>query len=190
MDKLLLLFGQYLINTLTFKGLMISKPLSILPLSMYLTAFVALTLFQQSLCLLLGVFLLDFFTGLYASYIEAKNEANLIKGTITIKVKLGIFKETIKSEKLRKSAVKAVVYLLLVILSYIVEKIASIKPFNFESISTATYTFSTLAAGFCIAIEIWSIFIENLPRAGFDIVKTFTKAFNKAKEIKKDITED
>ena len=79
---------------------------------------------------------------------------------------------------------------MLVTLSYALEKIASIKPFNFESFSDASYTFSTLAAGFCIAIEVWSIFIENLPRAGFDIVKTFTKAFAKAKEIKKDITED
>lgn len=190
MNKLFLLFSEYFINTLTFKGLVISKPTCILPLSVYLTAFLALTVFQQSLVLLLGVFLLDFLTGLYASYIESKREANLVKGTISIKVKIGIFSDTIKSEKLRKSAVKAIVYLLLVILSYIVEKIASLKPFSFESISTESYTFSTLAAGFCVAIEVWSIFIENLPRAGFDIVKTFTKAFAKAKEIKKDITED
>lgn len=190
MNNLLLLFSKYFISIVTFKGMIISKPICILPLSIYLTAFLALTVFQQSLFLLLGVFIIDFGTGIYASYIEDMKEVNLIKGTINVKVKIGIFKETIKSEKLRKSAVKAIVYLLLVILSYAVEKIASLKPFNFENISTTSYTFSTLATGFCIAIEIWSIFIENLPRAGFDIVKTFTKAFNKAKEIKKDITED
>ncbi len=190
MDKLLSLFYGYIISTFTFKGLMITKPVCILPLSIYLTAFLALTIFQQSLFLLLGVFTIDFLTGIYASYIENKKEASLIKGTITVRVKIGIFKDTIKSEKLRKSAIKAIVYLLLVILSYAVEKIASLKPFNFESISTVSYTFSTLAVGFCAAIEIWSIFIENLPRAGFDIVKTFTSAFAKAKEIKKDITEE
>jgi len=189
MDKLLSLFSDYFISTLTFKGLMVSKPACIFPLSFYLTVFLAMTMFQQSLYFLLGVFIIDFGTGIYASYIETKKEVDLVKGTINIKVKIAILKDTIKSEKLRKSAVKAIVYLLLIILSYGIEKIASIKPFSFESISDASYTFSTLAAGFCIAIELWSIFIENLPRAGFDIVKTFSKAFTKAKEIKKDITE-
>ncbi len=185
----MLLFSKYFISILTFKGMLISKPMCIIPLSAYLTAFLALTVFQQSLYLLFGVFIIDFLTGIYASYIETKKEASLLKGTVSIKVKLGIFKDTIKSEKLRKSGVKAIVYLLLVLLSYAVEKIASIRPFSFESVSTVSYTFSTLAAGFCFAIEVWSIFLENLPRAGFDIVKTFTSAFNKAKEIKNDISD-
>jgi len=189
MNYLSSLLFKYFIDILTFKGLFINKPMYVLPLTVYLTVFLSLTMFQQSLVLLLAVFIIDFLTGIYASYIETKKKAGLAVGTISIKVKIGIFKETVDSEKLRKSAVKAIVYLLLVTLSYALEKIASIKPFNFESISEVAYTFSTLSVGFCIAIEAWSIFMENLPRAGFDIVKTFTKAFNKAKEIKNDITD-
>lgn len=169
--------------------MVISKPMCMIPLSAYLIGFLSLTMFQQSLSLLLAVFVVDFLTGIYASYLKTKAEANLLRGTINIKVKIGIFKDTIKSEELRKAAVKGIVYILLIILCYLLEKIASIKPFNFESISNVSYNFSTLATGFCIAIEVWSIFIENLPKAGFDIVKTFTKAFSKAKEIKNDITD-
>ena len=189
MDKILSLIPYYFMSTLSFKG-MLGKPLFTFSLVGLLVAFMELTMFQQALALLLIVTVIDFITGIYASYLEVKQKANLIKGTITIKVKLGILIEAIESEKLRKSAAKTIVYLLLVILSYIIEKIAVIKPFNFESISDAHYTLSTLAAGFCIAVELWSIFLENLPKCGFDIVKTFTKAFTKAKEIKKDLMED
>lgn len=189
MDKIMSLIPYYFINTLSFKG-MLGKPLFTFSLVGLLVAFTELTMFQQSLFLLLLVTVIDFITGIYASYLEVKKKANLIKGTVSIKVKFGIFIEAVESKKLRESAAKTVVYLLLVILSYIIEKIAVIKPFNFESVSEAHYTLSTLAAGFCILVELWSIFLENLPKCGFDIVKTFTKAFTKAKQIKKDLTED
>lgn len=189
MDKILSLIPYYFISTLSFKG-MLGKPLFTFSLFSILIAFTELTMFQQSLFLLLLVTVIDFLTGIYSAYLEVKQKANLIKGTITIKVKFGIFIEAIESEKLRKSAAKTVVYLLLVILSYVIEKIAVIKPFNFKSISDVEYTLSTLSAGFCIAVELWSIFMENLPKCGFDIVKTFTKAFTKAKQIKKDLTEE
>lgn len=189
MKEMILLFPKYFFSTVTFKG-MISKPLFTVSLSAILATFLQLTTFQQSLYLMFGVFVIDFITGIYASYIGFKKQQELIPGTITIKVKIGIFIAVVESEKLRKSAVKAIVYLLLISLSYAVEKIASIKTFTFESFSDKAYTFSTIVALFCVAIEVWSIFLENLPRAGYDIVGSFTKAFTKAKEIKKDIEAD
>lgn len=109
---------------------------------------------------LLAIFLLLFFvavdysTGVLGSWYEAKKENK--KGWYT-------------SDKWRGSIMKSISYSLFILLSYGMEKVFFIKKFHFESYTDVDFTLTLVATAICISIEFYSIFWENLPKAGVNI---------------------
>lgn len=127
---------------------------------------------NQILAILLLIFFLiaDYATGVMAAWVEAKKQ-----------------KETTKwfsSEKTRLSIIKSVSYMLFILGCFAIEKIFLVKKFNFTHFSEADFTLTLMACAICICIEFYSIFWENLPKAGVDIPGYVNKIIGKIKEIK------
>ena len=121
---------------------------------------IGLTGMQKALIALAIVFHLDLITGCVASWIEHRNNKE--------KAKVYFF----ESSKLRLSVVKAVSYLMLILSSWLLGLLFFDMPISLYY-STKTFTPAEITTGVCIAIEIWSN-IENVKRAGFDIVGKVT----------------
>ena len=134
-----------------------------------------LTSIQKALLLLLLFFVLDFITGIIASWKIKKDEEKLdssLKGTALI-----------SSEKLKLSAVKAFTYTSAILGVWGIEKVFFIRTFKFENVSTEDLTITLIFVGFCCAIEFYSIVFENFKKMGFDIAKRFLKVVTSIKKI-------
>ncbi len=107
----------------------------------------------------------DFITGVLASYMEVK------RGEVEVPKSGYIF----ESKRARSSGVKLVGYLSLILCVYIVNNIFFNKTFDFEYIKTKNLTLTEITIAICAAIEIYSAFVENLKRAGFDILGKISK---------------
>jgi hypothetical protein len=130
---------------------------------------------QKALVLLFIFFVLDFLTGIMASWKEKKE---LEKTRPELKqVSL------ISSDKLKLSAVKAFTYASAILGVWGIELVFFIKTFKFENISTEELTVTTIFIGFCCSIEFYSIVFENFKRMGFDIAKRFISVVRGAKKI-------
>jgi phosphatidylserine synthase len=163
------LYKTYFLKILISMKSMLSKP----TLVYYLVptvSFALLSNLQLALLLMFTSFFLDFFTGILASWMEQKNNPKEIKVYL------------IESAKLRKSVVKAITYALFILLVYFIEKIFFIKMISIESISSQKLTITIIAVAFCLAIEFFSV-IENLKRAGFDLIGSFKKMVKNIKNI-------
>jgi len=188
------LFTMYLSKFLTSFKLLTTKPLSI-TLALPLVPIATVTNNDNILYILLCVFIADFITGVYASYIlvrdkdRLKNTKSIIGFKNKILEKLRLVRKTVSSEKLRKSFIKAIVYLGVIYLSRSLEKEFALKSFAFETISDKEYTITTVVTAIAIFIESYSIFFENLPTAGFDIGRAFSRSIRGVKKIKNEVTE-
>jgi len=120
---------------------------------------------QKALLLLLLFFILDFITGIIASYKEKKQKE---KDNPKLKEQT-----LISSEKLKLSAVKAFTYASSILGVWGIERVFFIKTFKFENVSTEDLTVTLIFVGFCCAIEFYSIVFENFKRMGFDIASKF-----------------
>ena len=145
---------------------------------------------KTALLFLAITFNIDFVTGIYASFIENR-DAKKLEGILKTGFlnKLLLFFDTITSEKLRNSIVKAIGYALFILLVYGIEKVFVIKSFVFLNISNKNWTITLIAQAFCIAIEVYSIIFENIKRAGYDIAGQFVKVIKEFKTIKNEIKE-
>ena len=130
---------------------------------------------QKALLLLLLFFILDFITGIIASYKEKKQKE---KENPKLKEQT-----LISSEKLKLSAVKAFTYASSILGVWGIERVFFIKTFKFENVSTEDLTVTLIFVGFCCAIEFYSIVFENFKRMGFDIAKNFLKVVKGIKKI-------
>ncbi len=108
--------------------------------------------------LLLVLMALDFATGVLASWNIWHNS----------KVESNFWKYGFSSSRVRLSMVKSVTYFLFIICSYGIEIIFRVKSFS-SSYSDHQVTLTLIAIAMSCAIEVYSIFFENLPKAGFDI---------------------
>jgi hypothetical protein len=124
----------------------------------------SLSTFQWSLVFLAGAFLIDFITGILASWNEYRNSDQKIKVYF------------IESNKLRKSLSKAITYMSVIAFVYFFEMIFFIKSFTF-SFSNKELTVTLITIFACVVIEFFSI-LENSKRSGYDIL-------GKIKEIAK-----
>lgn len=92
----------------------------------------------------------------------------------------------IESRKIRKSLLKAVVYMLFIFMSWVMWFLFFDAPVRLP-VSTHDTNVISITIGICIAIEFWSI-LENAKRMGFDligrIVKTFKEFWKGYDEIK------
>lgn len=151
--KIHIIYFQKLLNSLK---IMISKPFS----SALLIPTISLGIFttiQIALIMLFFAYVIDFITGIYASYIEHKKNPKPVKVYI------------LESSKMRKSIVKAISYFVFIAFSYAFEKVFLIKAFSVLSISDLQFTITSIACIFCFAIEFFSI-LENLKRSGYDLL--------------------
>lgn len=197
LDMELALYATYITKPIMALKTLFTNPIGLaisLPSLTYLTTS---TDVEKAWYLLGLVYIIDFITGIYASFVEAKREESFIKIFATKKTywqrvgtKITLFFDTISSEKLRKSIVKAIAYLLLILLVFFVEKTFLIKAFQWVSISDKEWTITLIAQGICIGIEMYSIFLENLKRAGFDIVGSIIGVFKKFNTVKRQIKEE
>lgn len=130
---------------------------------------------QKALLLLMIFFILDFITGIVASWKEKRNKE---KEDPSLKEQ-----SLISSEKLKLSAIKAFTYASSILGVWGIEKVFFIKTFKFENVSTEDLTVTLIFVGFCCAIEFYSIVFENFKRMGFDIAKNFIKVVKGVKKI-------
>ena len=139
-----------------------------------------LTNTEKAIYLLIGLFVLDFITGILASWRE-KKEAE--KKDPSLKEK-----DLISSEKLKLSGIKAFTYASAILAVWAVEKVFIIKSFRFDTISNQSMTITLIFIGFCCSVEFYSIFFENFKRAGFDIRKKFFTLVGGVKKIINKVT--
>lgn len=136
---------------------------------------------QLGLMLLLGLMLVDFITGVLASWYlwhDSKIESNF-------------WKYGFSSLRIRMSVVKSVTYFLFIICTYGVEIIFRIKSFGSNAYTDHEVTLTLFTIAIACAIEFYSIFFENLPKAGFDIwekLKAIAEKIKCAVTTVKDIT--
>ena len=149
----------------------IKKPVVLIPI----IGILELNNLQLALALLFGLLSIDNITGILASWINHKKN-----------FKTNFWKDSVNgfsSEKWKKSLVKTITYFLFILTTWSIEKVFQIKPFNtsYSNIGNITITLGAIAIS--CGIEFYSIFFENLPRAGFSLEDKFMKAFNKVKSI-------
>lgn len=94
----------------------------------------------------------------------------------------------IQSSKLRLSAVKFITYGLVTLVARGVEWVFVAQEFEPHT-SLNKMTLTTMAIGFCCAVEVYSIIFENIKRMGFDIIEEVKKIYKKVMSIKKEFTE-
>lgn len=122
------------------------------------------TSLQTSIIILLGAFVLDFLTGILASYIEIKN------GSKPMPVSGFVF----TSAKARDSIVKAIMYMVVILGAYALEYVFFDKKVGIKALSSRQFGITELVVCFCIAVEVYSAVVENGRRAGFDIIGKIT----------------
>lgn len=121
------------------------------------------TITEKTLILLAALFVMDFITGVMASYVEFKKALPVTPGA----GKRYVF----SSAKMRLSAVKFVTYAMGVICAYGIESIFLIKEFDPGHLTTQKLTLTTIVTLFFCVIEAYSIFFENIKRMGYDIIQ-------------------
>ncbi len=189
------LLSCYIFKLFSSLALITKKPISLIIAAPVIATAIVIDL-KSILDILLWTFAGDFFTGVYASYIETKAKYKKISKTDKLSFwkkvlyKLEVLRETISSEKLRKSFVKALVYLGVIFFSFKLEQIFAFKTFKVGAISERDFTVTTIVISIAIFIEAYSIFFENLPRAGFDIGAAFSRSVQGVKKVKKNVEKE
>ena len=148
----------------------IKKPSVIIPT----IGIIELSNMQLGLWLLFFLLSMDYFTGVYAAWINYKKENTK-----------GFFKDSengFSSKIWKQSVTKVITYFLFILSTYAIEYIFQVKSFT-SDYSDLKITITLFAIAISCGIEFYSIFFENLPKAGFDIEKKFMKLFDKAKSI-------
>ncbi|WP_444671273.1 phage holin family protein [Flavobacterium columnare] len=136
---------------------MISKPLSAALLVSSISLGMVASI-KTSLFVFFWTFILDFATGILASWVEHKKMP------------------------VRVSVVKAISYFVFIALIFGFEKAFGIKTFSILNISDNQFTLTTIAIAFCSFIEFFSI-LENCKRSGFDIIGKSQEAAKKTWKI-------
>lgn len=161
-------FEKYIMSL----GIVFKKPI------MVISSFgiLSLTSLQMAIVLLFVMLILDYFTGVLGSYYTHKTEKT--GGNVWF-----------TSEKTKKSLVKTITYFVFILLTYGIHQVFEIRHFSFPSVTKMEISITLFSIAICCAIEFYSIFWENLPKAGMDIPKkivsvvaSFKDTFNKIKE--------
>lgn len=156
--------------------LMLSKPITLIAVSPAIVV-PAFTTPQKALILLAGLFIGDFITGIWASWIEFKKALPVTPGSGK--------RYVIQSSKLRLSAVKFGTYGFMILTGYGLEW--AFVPGEFEPHERlAKMTITTFVIAFCCAVEAYSIVFENVKRMGFDVIQKIKNITGVYKSIKKE----
>lgn len=128
---------------------------------------------QLSIVVFIIAFVADFGTGWLASSVE-------IKKGLREKPKSGY---SFESSAARKSLIKGIGYVLFIFSALALEVIFFDKKLTLSTLSTKSFGITELAIGFCTVIEMYSAVIENMTRAGFDIIKKITTVVESIKSV-------
>lgn len=120
----------------------------------------ALSNIQLALILLLGAFIADFLTGWLANYMEIKRGDKPMPPS----------GRSFESKKARESVVKGIGYILFILGAASLEMLFFDRKFEFTKLSSKSFGVTELVIGFCFVVEAYSTIVENLKRAGLDIV--------------------
>lgn len=165
----LTIYFKYFFKLATTIKMMLSKPTSLIVCSPVFVVPVYSTP-VKALILLAFFFIVDFITGISASYVEFKRSLPVLPGQGK--------RYVIQSSKLRLSAVKFGTYCIMILGAYGIEWVFVIQEFEPHA-NLQKMTLTTIIIAFCCAIELYSILFENVKRMGFDIIQ-------KVKNISKD----
>lgn len=166
-----------LLPNFTLFTLFIKKPITLITIVPVAVSVKAIDLYAA--CTMLAVlFVCDFITGIGASYFKWKEKE--------VKEDKFFFGkgEGFSSDKFKKMFVKGIVYLAFPYFLIKFQAAFKIRTFMIESISDAELDLVTLIILLFCVNELFSIFRENLPKCGFDIVEKFKKLIGLYKEIK------
>ncbi len=133
---------------------------------------------KNAINLLFFLMIIDFCTGIGASYFKKKKEE---KENHNEKKSL-----LISSEKLKMSGLKFILYTTSILLAYFVENVFFIKPFQI-SLSSANFTLTILVISFWCLVEFYSILFENFKAMGLDIMAIGFKLIKKYKNVKQEL---
>lgn len=124
----------------------------------------------------LGIlYCLDLITGIGASWVENKKDSNSASSAPYF----------IESKKIRGTLIKAIVYSLFVLMSYILY----ITFFNGTTnlpMSDKEFNIVSITFALCMSVEVWSI-LENSKRMGYDIIGRLKKAFKEFWNVYDDV---
>lgn len=126
---------------------------------------------QMALIFLIGLMSLDFATGVLASW-------NIWKKS---KIESNFWKKGFSSYRLRLSLVKSITYFSFILCAYGIESVFKVKSWKADNYTEHQITLTLLTIAISCAIEFYSIFFENLPKAGFSIEKKVKTIFSKLK---------
>lgn len=132
---------------------------------------------------LMGLFVLDFITGVWASWAEFQRSIPVTPGSGK--------RYVVQSGLLQLTAVKFVVYGLTILVALALEWafIAPGKEFEpHESLNKMTLT--TFWILFLCIIEVYSIVFENIKRIGFDVIQTIKKIAKNGWDIYKTVKDE
>jgi phage-related holin len=134
-----------------------------------------LTIPQQAGILLILSIIVDFITGILASWIDYKKSKAFSDSS----------KYIIESAKLRLTAVKFTCYTIGILGAWGIETVFFIKKIPSGYIATENLTLTTVIIGFFCIIEIYSIFFENIKRMGFDVIQTIKNIVSISRKLYK-----
>lgn len=140
-----------------------------------LMTLIVLSPVQKALAALFFFLVVDFITGIIASYFR-KREAEKLDPSLKDK-------DLISSEKLKLSLVKLSTYIISILGCWIMESVFFLKTISISSISDKELTITLICIGFCCVIELWSIIFENFKDMGFDVVKRFNAVVRGVKKM-------
>jgi phage-related holin len=124
---------------------------------------------------------LDFLTGIYASYIDWKKITP--KGKLFFGVNQGF-----DSHKFRKSFHKALEYGGLIYLTLNIQNALALKTISIPSLTDREIEIASVLVIVFSSIELWSIVWENLPRIGVNLPDRFIKAINQFRNLERETT--
>ena len=175
----LTIYGKYITKIGISPEMIFSSPagISVVPIGI-VAASISTPL--KAMILLAVLFILDFITGIWASWIEFRNQQ--IKGSANNKY-------VVQSAKLRLSAIKFITYGMVILVAYGLEWVFVVQEFK-PSDKIENLSLTTIAIIFCCAIEFYSVFFENIKRMGFDIILKIKKIASSGWDLYKTIKND
>lgn len=174
-------FTTYFAKTaLVLKAITTKKGIALIPLA--ITMPIVLSNTQKAIMFLIGLMILDFATGVGASYFKRKKDKKANKV---------VSSRLISSEKLRRSGVKFLLYSLTILTSFGMQWVFQLKTFEL-SITDLEMTLTLGVISFWCIVEFYSIFFENFKEMGIDIkiiVKKITALASFFKEKANEVCE-
>jgi len=171
---------RYPAKIITTLKVMLSKPAGLAMLIPVL-AMPELTTTLKALYLLGGLFVVDFITGVGASWVEFKKSLPVVPGSGK--------RYVIQSSKLKLSGVKFIIYGLGCLIAAGIEWVFIAQEFEPHK-ALKKLTLTAIVIGFFCAIEVYSIVFENFKRMGFDVIQQLKKIFKSGRDIYKTVKDD